>query len=86
MKLEDMEAIARERTRGEWFDENDSVSTQKGISSGYHKDNDKVICTTMDGEYVENPNYRSDTKFIAMAANHWDKLLEVVKQAKKLFL
>lgn len=76
-------------TPGPWFDVEYSVSTDPEVSGGYHKRNDEVICNTDDGEYVNNPNFRNDTAFIANSRADIEYLLQrleryetLIKQAK----
>ena len=71
MKLEEMKDIAKARTSGDW----EAIRASKI----YQYDN-VFYSITPD---VETPAKAiSDSQFISMAANNWDKLIEVAEAAK----
>lgn len=70
MKLETMKAIADARTKGCW------------VNKGFYVE-DSGQLTIADCFSTKNGNEDNNAKFIAMAANNFDKLLTIAKWIKK---
>ena len=73
MKLEEIKKIAAARTPGEWiFEEilNDVSKTYEVKIGNYFIE---------DEEYYPSAPNKNDAQFMVMAANKWDKLIDVVE-------
>ena len=95
MRLEEMKRIAEARTKGEWkIDHNketyftpSSIYSPKKRAWDEEDDEYNAICNfprSCEYNFGSDPHIEPDAKFIAMAANNFDKLLKVVEAAKEL--
>lgn len=77
MKFEEMKRIADARTKGEWsvLSLGERINSRHKVMSNWSADPLEITGDLMD---------IWDAKFIAMAANNWDKLIAVVEALKNL--
>ena len=85
MTDEELQAIkerAKKATPGPWFNNKWHVATSGDVTGGYPADN-KSICETNDGEYIENGNGVNDAAFIAKAREDVPALVAELEWYKK---
>jgi hypothetical protein len=81
MKLEELRKLAEARTKGEWkpaeYSTMDGIGSFTYVEGGTHKDYWSGVRS------IVRYGKKEDREFIAAAANHFDKLLDVVEAAPR---
>ncbi len=80
MKIEEMRKIADERTKGKW--EITGPSSDDPRYTGINVDDKFLIMTRID--YQDSGVAIDDGKFIALAANTYDALLDIAEASKAI--